>query len=75
MKKSTQKTGSETVSSSVEIENETPHVRQETTAERPRDVLSVILREGAQTMLQAAIQKEVDDYLLAKSDLVDEAGR
>lgn len=75
MKKSTQKSGSETVSSSVETENETPIVAQEPAAESPRDVLSMVLRDGAQKMLRAAIQKEVDDYLLAKSGLVDEAGR
>ncbi|MEZ6042095.1 MAG: hypothetical protein R3C20_16450 [Planctomycetaceae bacterium] len=46
MKKSTQKCGSETVSSLVEVENETPVVAQETAAESPRDVLSMENHKG-----------------------------
>ncbi|MBL8819754.1 MAG: hypothetical protein JNL58_27260 [Planctomyces sp.] len=40
-----------------------------------RDVLSQILREGAQKMLQTAIQKEVDEYLQCRSVIVGEDGR
>ena len=58
VKKSTLKSGSETVSSSVEVENETPIVAQETAAECPRDVLSMILRDGAQEMLQEQSRSE-----------------
>ncbi len=75
MKQSIQKPGSVTVSSAVEIENETPLVAQEPASEIPRDVLSTITRNGAQKMLQDAIQQEVDEYLLVKCDLADEAGR
>ena len=39
-----------------------------------RDVLSQILRGGAQRMLQVAIQKEVEDYLQSRSALMDEKG-
>jgi hypothetical protein len=58
-----------------ESENEAHPVHQETATERPRDVLSVILRDRAQKMLQAAVQKEVDEYLFSKSHLLDEADR
>ena len=38
-------------------------------------MLSQILRDGVQRMLQLAIQQEVEDYLQARSALVDESGR
>jgi putative transposase len=40
-----------------------------------RDVLSQVLRERAQKMLQTAIQKAVDEYLQNRSDIVGEDGR
>ena len=40
-----------------------------------RDVLSDILRAGAQKMLKAAIEKEVSDYVNERIDIVDENGR
>lgn len=71
MKNSTQEFDRETVSgtlsSSVSSKNET--------VGEVRDVLSQILREGAQKMLQAAIQNEVEGYLQERSGIVDESGR
>lgn len=40
-----------------------------------RDVLTEILRTGAQTLLRAAIEKEVADSIKERSDIVDEDGR
>ena len=40
-----------------------------------RDVLTEILRSGAQKMLAEAIQQEVDDWLTARDHLCDEQGR
>jgi transposase-like protein len=39
------------------------------------DLLSDVLRQGAQRMLAAAVQAEVDDWLVARSHLVDASGR
>lgn len=41
----------------------------------PRDVLTEILRAGAQKMLRAAIEKEVADYVNERSAIVGEDGR
>ena len=38
------------------------------------DVLSSVLREGAQRMLAQAIQAEVESYLSERSGLINEAG-
>ena len=38
------------------------------------DVLSEILREGAQRLLQRAIEQEVDDYINGRASLVDQSG-
>jgi transposase-like protein len=52
-----------------------------TTTETPlllpseKDVLTDVLRLGAQRLLAQAIQAEVDDYLAARQDLRDAAGR
>lgn len=43
--------------------------------ERPRDVLSEVLRDGAQRMLAAAIEAEVADWIDAHADVKDEQGR
>ena len=40
----------------------------------PRDLLTEILRAGAQKMLAAAIDQEVASYVAARSGLVDESG-
>ena len=40
-----------------------------------RDALTEILRTGAQTLLRAAIEKEVADYINERSEIVDEDGR
>jgi len=40
-----------------------------------RDALTDVLRAGAQQLLAQAIQAEVDAYLGARSELLDEAGR
>ena len=40
-----------------------------------RDVLSEILREGAQRMLAEAVQAEVDEWIDAHRHVVDERGR
>ncbi len=42
---------------------------------RPRDVLTEILRHGAQSMLGRAVQDEVAGYLAQRADLVDAEGR
>ena len=39
-----------------------------------RDVLTEILRQGAEEMLAAAIQNEVQEYLAACADQRDQAG-
>jgi transposase-like protein len=71
MKNSNQKSISETVCG---IDN--PEVASENSSTcEVRDVLSQILREGAQKMLQSAIQKEVDEYLQNRSGIVGEDGR
>ena len=71
MKNSKQKSVSETV---CDIDN--PEVASENSAtSEVRDVLSQILREGAQKMLQTAIQQEVDEYLQNRADIVGEDGR
>jgi transposase-like protein len=44
-------------------------------AETTKDVLTEILRQGAQRMLTQAIEAEVDDYLAAHADRRDEEGR
>ena len=71
MKNSNQKSVSETVCG---IDNSEVASENSSTCE-VRDVLSQILREGAQKMLQSAIQKEVDEYLQNRSGLVSEDGR
>src|ERR1700728_1178893 len=43
-------------------------------AEVSRDVLTEVLREGARRMLAAAIEAEVQGYLAAREQLVDDAG-
>ena len=40
-----------------------------------QDMLSEILRSGAQRMLRAAIEREVADYVKERQDIVDESGR
>ena len=71
MKNSNQKTAVETVCC---VDN--PHAASESSAANEvRDVLSQILRNGAQKMLQAAIQKEIDEYLQDRSGIVGEDGR
>ena len=40
-----------------------------------QSVLEQVLRQGAQSMLQAAIEIEVQSYLDAHKGLVDESGR
>ena len=42
---------------------------------RARDALTEILRTGTQTLLRAAIEKEVADDINERSDIVDEDGR
>ena len=42
--------------------------------DQPRDVLTHILRNGAQDMLAKAVQDEIAVYLAERSDLVDEQG-
>ena len=67
MKNSTRKTNSETVSTAIHSD-----VASDAGASHEaRDVLSEILRDGAQKMLQAAIHREVEDYLHERSSLVD----
>ncbi|MBS3763436.1 MAG: hypothetical protein KGZ25_09065 [Planctomycetes bacterium] len=39
--------------------------------EEPRDVLDLILREGAQKMLELAVEAEVADYIENHKDLRD----
>ena len=39
-----------------------------------RDALTEVLREGARRMLASAIEAEVDGYLAAREQLVDDAG-
>jgi putative transposase len=43
-------------------------------AEVSRDVLTEVLREGARRMLAAAIEAEVQGYLAAREQLIDDAG-
>ena len=45
------------------------------TAQGASDVLTDILRAGAQKMLKTAIEQEVSDYVNARTDIVDENGR
>ena len=40
----------------------------------PKDVLTEILREGAQTLLVQAIEAEVTEWIERHADLTDEAG-
>ena len=40
-----------------------------------RDILTDVLRDGAQQMLATAIEAEVDDYLAGRTTTVDAAGR
>ena len=42
--------------------------------EAPKDVLTEILRDGAQRMLAAALEAEVESYLSQHADARDEAG-
>ena len=44
-------------------------------AQGASDVLSDILRSGAQKMLKAAVEQEVSDYINERTDIVDENGR
>jgi putative transposase len=44
-------------------------------APQSRDVMSEILRAGAQKMLTQMIQQEVDDWLAERASLLDEQGR
>jgi len=46
----------------------------DSSAQEARDVLTAILRHGAQQMLAAAIENEVDEYLAAFADLRDDQG-
>jgi putative transposase len=50
-------------------------VTAEQTASELRVDLDQIVREGARRMLAAALEAEVDDYLAAHTDQVDEHGR
>ena len=43
-------------------------------AQGASDVLSDILRAGAQKMLKAAVEQEVSDYINERTDIVDENG-
>ena len=43
-------------------------------SDRPRDVLTEILRQGAQNMLGQAVRDEVARYLAERADLVDDQG-
>lgn len=70
MKNSTRKFKSETVSTAIDSDV----ASDASVSHEPRDMLSEILRDGAQKMLQAAIHLEVDDYLLERSSLVDKHG-
>ena len=49
-----------------------PHEFEDFTA---RDMLTELLRTGAQKMLRTAIEKEVADYIEDRQDIVDESGR
>lgn len=71
MKNSTRKTNSETVSTTINSDV----ASDGSVSHEARDILSEILRNGAQKMLQAAIHREVEDYLQERSNLVDEQGR
>ena len=48
---------------------------QKRVAESSRSALDSILREGAQRMLQAAVELEVTEYIEACKHLLDEVGR
>jgi putative transposase len=48
---------------------------QKRVAEESRSALDMILRQGAQRMLQAAVESEVADYIEGCRDLRDENGR
>ncbi len=50
-------------------------VSESSAASEVRDVLSQILREGAQKMLQSAIHKEVEEYLQNRASILGEDGR
>lgn len=41
----------------------------------PQDVLTEIARDGARQMLGAALNAEVDAFLVGHAELVDEQGR
>jgi len=71
MKNSIQKSDRETVSGTLSLSGSS----NDGAVGDVRDVLSQILRQGAQKMLQAAIQNEVDGYLQERSGIVDESGR
>ena len=63
MKNSNRKSKTETVT--VAIDSQIADLaRDASVSHEPRDMLSEILRDGAQKMLQAAIHREVDDDLL-----------
>ena len=70
MKNSNQKTALETVCC---VDN--PHVASESSAANEvRDVLSQILRDGAQKMSQAAIQMEIDEFFRIDPALLAKVG-
>lgn len=46
----------------------------DSSAQEARDVLTAILRQGAQQMLAAAIENEVGEYIAAHADLRDDQG-
>jgi putative transposase len=71
MKNSTRKSRIETVSTAIDSDV----ASDAGVSHEARDMLSEILRDGAQKMLQAAIHREVADYLQERSSLVDEYGR
>lgn len=71
IKNSNQKSASETICDS---DNSEVASGNSMTSE-VRDVLSQILREGTQKMLQTAIQQEVDEYLQDRAGIVGEDGR
>jgi hypothetical protein len=71
MMNSNQKSDSETVC----CVNNSEVVLERSAAREVRDVLSRILREGAQKMLQTTIRKEVDELLQNRSGIVGEDGR
>jgi putative transposase len=56
-------------------QNEPKHAKKQAQDETPRSLLDEIIREGARKLLQAAIEKEVDEYLGLASDLRSPGGR